>query len=224
VVEASRKHGPFDTRWSWAHKDSAAAVPTAPPLLAAEAAEALDWKAFSHRYFPGRRRHNLEALTAYATYKQGREWRTTPARLSVVTTEPVSAAVELVESEVAGARRLLAAMAAEPDVTEEGPMPRERSELEQRRGELTRSLPGLSENRADTYRRNSDALALDRAGVKHERAEEMVWLGEAEGAANAAIRDVHRELRDIDAEIKLTPRPGLGARFGRTARRARAAR
>jgi hypothetical protein len=103
-------------------------------------------------------------------------------------------------------------------------MPRERSEPEQRRGELTRSLPGLSENRADTHRRNSDALALDRAGVKHERPEEMVWLGEAEGAANAAIRDVHRELRDIDAEIKLTPRPGLGARFGRTARRARAAR
>ena len=45
-------------------------------------------------------------------------------------------------------------------------MAKERSELEQRRGELTRSLRGLSENRADTYRRNSDALALDRAGVK----------------------------------------------------------
>jgi hypothetical protein len=44
-------------------------------------------------------------------------------------------------------------------------MASERSELEQRRGELTRSLPGLSESRADTYRRNSDALALDRAGV-----------------------------------------------------------
>jgi hypothetical protein len=53
----------------------------------------------------------MEALTAYATYKQGREWRTTPARLNVVTTEPVSAAVVLVESEEAGTRRLLAAMA-----------------------------------------------------------------------------------------------------------------
>ena len=48
---------------------------------------------------------------------------------------------------------------------EEGSMVRERSELEQRRGQLTRSLPGLSENRADTYRRNNDALALDRAAV-----------------------------------------------------------
>ena len=103
-------------------------------------------------------------------------------------------------------------------------MARERSELVQRRGQLTLSLPGLSENRADTYRRNSDALALDRAGVKHEQPEEMMRLGEAEVAADAALRDVQRELRDIDAEIKLRPRPGLGARFGRTARRAHAAR
>jgi hypothetical protein len=103
-------------------------------------------------------------------------------------------------------------------------MAKERSELEQRRAELTRSLPALSDNRANTYRRNSDALALDRAGVKHEPPEEMVRLEEAEVAAHAAIRDVQRELRDIDAEIKRRPRPGLRARFGRTARRARAAR
>ena len=80
-VGASRKHGPFDTRWSSASERSAGAVSTVPPLRAAEAAEALDWEAFSNRYFPGRRRHDMEALTAYATYKQGREWRTTPARL-----------------------------------------------------------------------------------------------------------------------------------------------
>ena len=111
-MEASRKHGPFDMRWS-ARKDSAGAVPTAPPLRAAEAAEALGWEAFSNRYFPGRSRHDMEALTAYATYKQGREWRTTPARLSLVPTEHVSAAVELEPGE-AGAARLLAAVAAVP--------------------------------------------------------------------------------------------------------------
>jgi hypothetical protein len=94
-------------------------------------------------------------------------------------------------------------------------MTRERSELEQRRDELTRTLPGLSDNRANTYRRNSDALALERAGVKHERPEEMVRLGEDEVAAHAAIRDAQRELRDIDAEIKLMPRDGLAARLGR---------
>ena len=112
MVEASRKHGPFDTRWPSARKDSAGVVPTAPPLRAAEAAEALDWEAFSNRYFPGRRRHDMDALTAYATYKQGREWRRTPARLTLVPTVHVSAAVER-ESEEAGTRRLLAAMAAE---------------------------------------------------------------------------------------------------------------
>ena len=103
-------------------------------------------------------------------------------------------------------------------------MARERSELEQRRAALTRSLPGLSENRADSYRRNSDALALERAGVKYERPEEMVLLAEAEVAADAAIRDVQRELRDIEAEIKLMPRRGLGVRVGRAFRRGDAAR
>jgi hypothetical protein len=53
----------------------------------------------------------MEALTAYATYKQGREWRTTPARLSLVPTEAVPAAVEL-EPKEAGTQRLLAAIAA----------------------------------------------------------------------------------------------------------------
>jgi hypothetical protein len=101
-------------------------------------------------------------------------------------------------------------------------MARETSELEQRRGELRRSLPGLNEKRADTYRRYSDAIALERAGVKYERPEEMVRLDEAEVAADAAIRAVQRELRDIDAEIELMPRRGLGARVARAVRRGRA--
>ena len=100
----------------------------------------------------------------------------------------------------------------------------ERSELEQRRDELKRSPPTLSESRANAYRRKSDALALDRAGVKHERREDMARLGEAEVAADAAIRDVQRELRDIDAEIELMPRRHFGARVARAVRRARADR
>ena len=103
-------------------------------------------------------------------------------------------------------------------------MARERSVLEQRRGELTRSLPALGENRTNTYRRNSDVLALDRAGVKHARPEEMVRLGEAAVAADVALRDVQRELRDIDAQIELSPRPRFGARVGHAVRRARATR
>ena len=108
-MEASRKHGPFDTRWPCARKEGSDAVPTAPLLGAAEAAEALDWNAFSNRYFRERRRHDSEARSAYAAYKQGREWRTTPARLRLVPRERVWAAAEL-EPEEAGTRRLLAAM------------------------------------------------------------------------------------------------------------------
>ena len=82
-------------------------------------------------------------------------------------------------------------------------MASERSELEQRRAEARQSLPGLNEKRADTYRRYSDALMLALAGVKDERPEEMVRQDKAEVAADAAIRAVQRELREIDEEIKL---------------------
>lgn len=33
----------------------------------------LDWTAFTAAYFPGRRRHDLEALTAYSRYKRSRD-------------------------------------------------------------------------------------------------------------------------------------------------------
>lgn len=101
-------------------------------------------------------------------------------------------------------------------------MPTRRSELEERRGELARALPALTENEARTYRRHCDALALDRAGVKRERPEELQRLEEAEVAAHTAIRDAQRELRDVDLEIERLPRGGLGARAARAFRRARA--
>ena len=113
MVEVSRKHGPFDIRWPRARKDSSVAPSAAPLLSAAAVAEALDWYAFSARYFRERRRYDSEARSAYAAYRQGREWRTTPARLSLVPEEPVSPPVGL-EREEAGTRRLLAAMAAAP--------------------------------------------------------------------------------------------------------------
>lgn len=100
-------------------------------------------------------------------------------------------------------------------------MARKTSALEQRRSELTRSLPELSEKRAQTYRLNSDALARERSGVTHEQPDEMVRLKEAEVSADAAIRDVQRELHGIEAEIELMPGRGLGARLGRTLRRTR---
>jgi hypothetical protein len=110
-VEASRKHGSFDMRWSSAHNEGSRPLQTALALSAADAAEALDWGAFCNRYFRERRRHDSEARSAYAAYKQGREWAIPPARLSLVPTERVPAPDEQ-EREEAGTRRLMAAMAA----------------------------------------------------------------------------------------------------------------
>lgn len=110
-MEASRKHGSFDPRWPPVRSDGSDAAPAVPLLRSAELAEVLDWDRFSSRYFRERRRHDSEARSAYVAYKQGREWRTAPARLSLVPPEHVSGRVEQ-EPEEAGPRRLLAAMAA----------------------------------------------------------------------------------------------------------------
>jgi hypothetical protein len=109
-VEASRKHGCFDARWPRPRRDSSDAAVTA-PVRVDEVPEALNWEAFSNRYFRERRRHDSGARSAYLAYRQGREWRTAPPRLSLVSPEHVSVAAEQ-EREEAGPRRLLAAMAA----------------------------------------------------------------------------------------------------------------
>ena len=112
-MEASRKHGSFDTRWPGASRGSSRVIPTAAPLRAEEAADGLDWAAFSSRYFAGRRRHDSEVRAAYIAYAQGCEWRTAPARLRLVPGDPPPAPVEWQPDEAA-TRRLVAAMAARP--------------------------------------------------------------------------------------------------------------
>ena len=61
------------------------------PVLPAAGCEKLDWDAFSARYFPGRRRHDLDAVAAYGAYKQGRDWQNSgaqkPTRLTLVPSE-----------------------------------------------------------------------------------------------------------------------------------------
>jgi hypothetical protein len=94
-------------------------------------------------------------------------------------------------------------------------------ELQQRRSVLSESLPALSRKRDDTYRLNSDALALDRTGVSRRSPQELAQLGEGQAGADAAMRDAQRELRDVDAEIRLASGGGLGARVARVVRRAR---
>ncbi len=86
---------------------------------------------------------------------------------------------------------------------------------EQRREELAESLPALSQKRVDTYRLNSNALALNRTRVTHHPPQAMVRLEEDEVAADAAIRDAQRELCQLDAEINSASSGRLASRVGR---------
>jgi hypothetical protein len=79
--------------------------------------EKLDWDAFSARYFPGRRRHELDAVAAYGAYKQGRDWQKsgaheTPTRLTLVPSDSAPAAIAA-ESDGPALERLLIAVAGE---------------------------------------------------------------------------------------------------------------
>ena len=68
MVEPRRKHGSFDPRYPTL---STPATPTW--VLRADAG--LDWTEFLTRFFPGRRRHDIEALAAYGAYRNGLEQR-----------------------------------------------------------------------------------------------------------------------------------------------------
>jgi hypothetical protein len=50
-----------------------------PPVTAKAAPTGLDWQEFSSAYFPSRRRHDLEALTAYAAYRRNLAAEPAPA-------------------------------------------------------------------------------------------------------------------------------------------------
>jgi hypothetical protein len=123
-----------------------------------------------------------------------------PTRMSdVLTTAPSET-----ELEEAGTRRLLAAV---DELSERA------SHLKRRREQLTASLPELSQNRADTYRLNSDALTLGRTGATYQDPQKMAQLGEAEVTADDAMRGVQLEIRQLDKEIGEIRRSSDGA-FG----------
>ena len=62
-VERSRKHGPFDLRYPpIVHKP-------APASLWRLGEDRTDWEGFRDRFFPGLRRHDLDALAAYESYR-----------------------------------------------------------------------------------------------------------------------------------------------------------
>ena len=72
-VEASRRHGAFDSRWPKRLR-LVAAGRLAPALTGPKDVPAgLDWDAFSTHSFPGRSRHDLEVISAYYAYQHGRQ-------------------------------------------------------------------------------------------------------------------------------------------------------
>jgi hypothetical protein len=128
-----------------------------------------------------------------------------PSRMSdVLTTTPSETGLE-----EAGARRLLAAV---DELSERA------SHLKRRREQLTASLPELSQNRADTYRLNSDALTLGRTAATYQDPQKMAQLGEAEVTADDAMRGAQLEIRQLDKEIGEIRRSSGGA-FGWDVRR-----
>ena len=75
-IEHSRKHGPFDLRFSpIRHKP-------APASLRRPGEEPTDWAGFRARLSPACRRHDFDALAAYESYwndVEGRRGRTLAA-------------------------------------------------------------------------------------------------------------------------------------------------
>ncbi len=67
-VEVETRRSPRSDRRPPVTIDSPPAAPTG-----ADGPGGLDWLAFSAAHFPGRRRHDLEALTAYSAYKRSRD-------------------------------------------------------------------------------------------------------------------------------------------------------
>jgi hypothetical protein len=64
-VEVEQRHSSRSDRKAPATSDG--------PPAGARVPGGLDWQAFTAAYFPGRRRHDLEALTAYSAYKRSRD-------------------------------------------------------------------------------------------------------------------------------------------------------
>ena len=69
-IEGPRRHGHFDRRWSTSRPVTSDWRVTAGVGTSAVPGE-LEWDTFSTRYFPGRLRHDLEAISAYDSYRHG---------------------------------------------------------------------------------------------------------------------------------------------------------
>lgn len=73
MVEPKRKHGPFDRRYPML-------ATLAAPTWVLQVIQGLDRTAVLTRFYPNRRRHDLEALAAYGRYRNGPKQRPSDRR------------------------------------------------------------------------------------------------------------------------------------------------
>ena len=86
-------------------------------------------------------------------------------------------------------------------------------ELRRRRAALETQLTTLTNQREQAFRVNSDALALQQAGVTHHDDAAMKELSDAESAGDSTMTVLRREIAQIDDELARDHRGGLeGAR------------
>lgn len=82
-------------------------------------------------------------------------------------------------------------------------------ELRRRREALETQLIALTEQREHAFRVNSDALALQQAGVTHHDGAEMKQFADAERAGDSTMTVLRREIEQIDNELARDHRGGF---------------
>jgi hypothetical protein len=83
------------------------------------------------------------------------------------------------------------------------------NELRQRREALQAQLTALSAQREDAFRKNSDALALQQAGVTNHDGAAMKELADAESAGDSTMTVLRRQIEQLDDELARDHRGGF---------------
>jgi hypothetical protein len=89
------------------------------------------------------------------------------------------------------------------------------NELRRRRQALEAQLGTLTTQKEHAFRANSDARALQDAGVTHHDRSEMDQFSDAEVAGDSTMTDLRRQIALIDDELERDHGSGLAGR-GRT--------
>jgi transposase len=85
-------------------------------------------------------------------------------------------------------------------------------ELRRRREALEAQLSALTAQREHAFRANSDALALQQAGVTHHDQAEMKQLADAEIAGDSTMTDLRGQIARIDDELERDHGRGFAGR------------